>query len=152
MKKSIILISGMLATSICFAEEGSMTTGAEAPTEAVSTTTETTSVSTGEVSRSAFTTMIDDREPVDNVEQLTLEDNKIMFFTELTGMKGQVVTHCWMHNDKIKATVDFTVGGDRWRVWSSKNLSPSMKGVWTVDVLDGNAKAISSRSFTYGSQ
>ena len=153
MKKSIIFISGMLAASICFAEEGTTATeAASATAEASSTATEAIAKPGGEVARSAFTTMIDDREPVDSVEQIPTDDNKIMFFTELTGMSGHKAIHRWMHNDEIMAEIGFNVGGDRWRVWSSKNLSPELKGLWTVEVLDDQGNILKTSNFTYGSQ
>lgn len=125
MKQTLLFVVTILATGLC---------------------------SAGEVTRSAFTTMIDQREPVDSVEQINTSDNKIMFFTELSGMNGQKAIHRWMHNDEIRAEVAFDIGSDRWRVWSSKSLIPAWQGLWTVEVVDDEGNVVGSQSFTYGSQ
>ena len=101
------------------------------------------------VARSAFTTAIEDREPVDQVGQLTNEHSKIYFFTELRGMSGHTVTHRWEQGGEVRAEVSFNVGGDRWRVWSSKNLEPSWLGEWQVSVMDEGGNVIAQESFAY---
>lgn len=90
----------------------------------------------GEVARAAFTTAVRAREPVDDV--LVLEDDidRIYFFTELRGLTGQRVTHQWEHDGQIVAEIPFNVRGPRWRVYSSKRLTPDMAGRWTVVVVD----------------
>ena len=97
----------------------------------------------GEVARATFATGIVDREPVDTVEKLPADRQKIYFFTELRGMAGQTATHRWEHDGKVQAEVKFDVRGPRWRVWSSKNLPPDATGEWKVSVINGNGEVIS---------
>lgn len=97
----------------------------------------------GEVARAIFATGIVDREPVDTVEKLPADRQKIYFFTELRGMAGQTATHRWEHDGKVQAEVKFDVRGPRWRVWSSKNLPPDATGEWKVSVINGNGEVIS---------
>jgi hypothetical protein len=47
------------------------------------------------------------------------------------------------------AEVPFEIGGQRWRVFSSKNLAPSLTGEWKVSVLDASGSALSSNTFAY---
>jgi len=101
------------------------------------------------VSRSAFTTAIQDREPVDQVQKLQADKDKIYFFTEIRGMSGHTVSHKWMFNGQEMATVSFNIGADRWRTWSSKTLSPSWLGKWTVDVVDEGGNVLAQESFDY---
>lgn len=100
-------------------------------------------MSRGEVARAAFATAVVDREPVDTVDRLPADRQKIYFFTELRGMAGQTATHRWEHNGQVQAEVKFDVKGPRWRVWSSKNLPPDATGEWKVSVINGNGEVIS---------
>ena len=101
------------------------------------------------VARSVFTTAIDNREPVDQVGQLSNDSSLINFFTEIRGMEGHVITHRWEKDGEVKAEVSFNVGGNRWRVWSSKNLDPSWLGNWQVSVVDEGGNVLAQESFAY---
>jgi hypothetical protein len=108
-----------------------------------------TQLMAGSVSRSQFTSAIVDREPVDLIETLSTDNTNIIFFTELTELQGQTVTHQWLYNDVVMFEKSFDVGGARWRVWTSKSLQPGWSGTWTVNVLDGERNVILSQSFEY---
>ena len=108
------------------------------------------SVSAGEVSRAQFTTAIDNREPVGKVESVDSDTHRsISFFTELSDMTGQTITHQWTHKDKVMFEKTFEIKADRWRVWTSKTLIPSWTGTWTVNVLDNERSVLASESFEY---
>jgi len=92
--------------------------------------------SQGSVVRSAFTSEISEREPIDKLKE-TPNDSKVYFFTELRDMSGQTAIHRWQHNGEVKAEVEFKVGGPRWRVWSSKSFNPEWTGEWKVSVVNG---------------
>jgi hypothetical protein len=108
-----------------------------------------TQLMAGSVSRSQFTSAIVDREPVDLIETLSTDNTNIIFFTELTELQGQTVTHQWLYNDVVMFEKSFDVGGARWRVWTSKSLQPGWSGTWTVNVLDGERNVILIQSFEY---
>ena len=97
----------------------------------------------GTVARSAFTTAIADREPVDTLQAIEAVEQKIYFFTELLDMQGQTATHRWEYNGEVMAEVTFEVKGPRWRVWSSKNLQPEWLGEWKVSIINGANEVIS---------
>lgn len=103
----------------------------------------------GTVARAAVTSGIENREPLDDLSSVTTEVGKIFYFTELRGMEGQEVTHRWEHNGEVMAEVPFEVSGPRWRVYSSKNLAPSLTGDWKVSVLDANGNPLTSNTFAY---
>lgn len=129
-----------------------------APAQVQSQTTETTEpvepaaaqgqsgFNPGTVARSAFTSSIDDREPVDTLQQMNAVEQKVYFFTELRDMEGQTATHRWELNGDVMAEVAFEVKGSRWRVWSSKNLQPEWVGEWKVSVLNSANDVISETS------
>jgi hypothetical protein len=104
---------------------------------------------TGEVARSAFTSEIVDREPVDQITALENDATRIYFFSELLGLDGQTVVHRWEYNGEVTAEVSFEVGGPRWRVHSSKNLDPLWLGEWSVTVVDGAGNELSLDHFSY---
>lgn len=104
---------------------------------------------TGSVARADFTSEVVDREPVDSVDSLTTDVQRVAFFTELEDMEGQTITHVWEYQGEIMAEVPFTVGGPRWRVWSSKNMMPEWTGEWTVSVLNGSGELLDQDSFQY---
>jgi hypothetical protein len=49
------------------------------------------------------------------------------------------------------AEVSFEIKGQRWRVWSSKNLWHTWIGEWTVDVLNQRSEKLLTRTFNFGS-
>ncbi|WP_127477624.1 DUF2914 domain-containing protein [Sulfurivermis fontis] len=102
------------------------------------------------VARAVVTSGINEREPVDELNQVAGEMTQVYFFTELRGMQGQRVLHRWVHNDTVMAEVGFDVNGPRWRVWSSKNMMPEWAGTWMVNVVDANGEVLVSREFSYG--
>lgn len=104
---------------------------------------------TGRVTRSVFTSTIQEREPVDTLTSLGTDQNRIYFFTEIRDMSGETVTHRWEYNGKIMAEVPFQIGGPRWRVYSSKTLDPSWTGEWKVSVVDSQGSTLSVSTFHY---
>jgi Tfp pilus assembly protein FimV len=88
-----------------------------------------------QVTRSTFTTAISGREPVDQLTHIQA-GQQVYYFTELSGLQGRVITHKWEKDGAFQLGMQFPVGGERWRVQSSKSISPTMAGVWTVTVLN----------------
>lgn len=101
------------------------------------------------VVRAAFTTMMRDREPMDEISTLANDVEQIYFFTELGDMSGQRVTHRWQHNGDVMTEVSFDVRGPRWRVWSANTLAPQLLGTWTVSVLNSSGVAVHEATFDY---
>ncbi len=102
----------------------------------------------GSVARAMLTSGVVDREPVDTVTDVTTDHRVIYFFSELQNMSGEKITHRWEYSGQVMAEVPFSVGGPRWRVWSSKSLEPFWVGEWTVSVMKDGA-VLESRSFRY---
>ncbi len=99
--------------------------------------------SQGSVTRSIFTTGVEEREPVDDIQSNDGSTEQVFYFTELRDMSGQTATHRWEHNGEVMAEVDFDVRGPRWRVWSSKKFNPDWSGDWKVSVINGAGEVIS---------
>ncbi|WP_421856231.1 DUF2914 domain-containing protein [Marinomonas sp.] len=106
----------------------------------------------GTVARAQFSTDVVDREPVDDIGPTVNveygEIQRVYFFTDLRDMSGSQVIHRWKLDGEDQADVGFDIGGDRWRVWSSKRLMPGFDGKWSVDIVQ-DGKVIETRSFDY---
>lgn len=101
------------------------------------------------VARSQFTTRIEDREPVDQVLVLNNDVTTLYFFTDVRNMEGRTVTHIWEYNGQAIARKQFSIKGPRWRVFSKKELDPSMTGKWTVIVKDDRGWPLTISVFRY---
>ena len=99
----------------------------------------------GKLVRAVFTTGIQDREPVDEIQSVNRDLTKVYFFTELHGMEGETVTHRWIYQGEVKAEITFYVRAWRWRIHSSKNLVREWIGDWTVDVVGGGGNIIETK-------
>jgi type IV secretory pathway VirB10-like protein len=75
------------------------------------------------------------------------QQKRLTLFTELRGLAGETVSHRWRHDGKSMAVIPFKVGGDRWRVHSSKRVTAAMRGSWQVVVTDSRGATLASRSF-----
>ena len=101
------------------------------------------------VERSAFTTDIADREPVDQITSLGNDQTRVYFFTELMNLEGTTVVHRWEWNGTLMAEVPIAVGAKRWRAYSSKNLDPLWLGDWKVTVVTESGDVLAEELFTY---
>ena len=170
MKKIIGIITLLVMSQSIFAEEMATKPVEAKQTEtkllesdtavidAASTTTaaseeiiqkEQSGFSRGSVVRSAFTREIDEREPMENLQNLTNDNGQVKFFTELRDMSGQTAIHRWEYDGKVVAEVEFNVKGPRWRVWSSKSFVPQWTGDWKVSVVNGAGEVISEKTMSY---
>jgi len=100
------------------------------------------------VARAQLTSAIVRREPIDNITLLSLANNKqIFYFTQINQLKDKVISHRWRLNGKVMAQVSLSIGGDKWRTYSSKTFNNSMLGRWEVAVLDENENVLSVTEF-----
>jgi Protein of unknown function (DUF2914) len=102
-----------------------------------------------DITRANFTNAIEGREPVDQITQLANDKNGVYFFTEITGMNGHTITHRWEFGGEARFEISFSVGADRWRVWSNKTLAPDMTGEWKVVVLDETGAVLRTELLNY---
>jgi hypothetical protein len=98
------------------------------------------------VARALFTTAVEAKEPLDQVESIIRAQGepltRLYYFTELKNMQDERVTHRWEYQGEAVAEISFEVRGARWRVFSSKNLVPSMEGEWHVVVTDSQGQEL----------
>lgn len=94
-----------------------------------------------QVARSAFTTSINAREPVDQLARISA-GQQVYYFTELVGLQGHVVTHRWEKDGAFQLGLQFPVGAERWRVHSNKNIATDLPGTWTVTVQNDDGSIL----------
>jgi hypothetical protein len=111
--------------------------------------------SNGLVKRAQFTSGIQDREPIDQIDNLLSsvadEDSakQLYFFTEVAKLEGRTIYHRWQLNGEVLAEIPFEVKSNwRWRVFSSKKILPSMQGEWLVSVIDDQGNTLHSEHFS----
>ncbi len=103
----------------------------------------------GNIARAQFTTKIEDREPVDQVVVIDNSITTLYFFADVRHMEGRAVTHSWEYDCQVISKKTFTIKGPRWRIYSQKELLPSMTGKWTVVVRDDRGWPLTAVVFRY---
>ena len=91
------------------------------------------------VTRARLAQGVANREPFGQVEQ-PVKVNKdfavgVFYFTELSGMKGQTVSHRWKRKGKVIFEKKKVILGDRWRTYTSKLLTAYSTGSWVVELI-----------------
>ncbi len=94
-----------------------------------------------QVARAAFTTGITAREPDSQLARISAGQT-VYYFTELVGLQGHVITHRWEKDGAFQLGLQFPVGGQRWRVHSSKTITPDLPGTWTVTVQNDDGTVL----------
>ena len=61
-------------------------------------------------SRLVFTTQIANKEPVNNLSEVSHTAQQLVFFSELRNLTGKRITHRWVYNDKVVYEKGFNVG------------------------------------------
>lgn len=103
------------------------------------------------VLRATFTTAVQAREPVDQVDTLNADVPRIVYFLEVAGLQGRTLTVHWRHEEREVARVELPVGGTPWRTWSSKELQPADAGRWQV-VVTVDERVLRHDAFEYSAQ
>jgi len=86
--------------------------------------------------RSVFTDAVVDRTPQNRIAAIGPSRAEVFFFTEIVGASGKRISHQWFHNGVPVSSVQFDVGSDRWRTWSSKRLAAFGPGTLHIEVRD----------------
>lgn len=98
------------------------------------------------IPRANFTHGIENHEPVDAIVSISRRYENMYFFTELVGLKGEVIKHQWLHDGRKEAEVEFNVSSPRWRAYSSKKIESDSLGTWTVIVTNSKGLTLAKTS------
>jgi len=103
-------------------------------------TTKAKDISNQNIARALLVTEVNNKEPGGEI-LLPLVVNKeqasgVFYFTEITNMKGNVLFHQWHREGKLVYERKIKILGNRWRVSTSKLISYSKVGMWTVRLVN----------------
>lgn len=74
---------------------------------------------------------------------------QVSFFTQIENANGQTISHRWIYNGQIMATIPLKIKSNLYRTWSTKRLSSAWPGTWYVEVVSSDNKIIYRTSFNY---
>ena len=96
----------------------------------------------------AIATGLEDYAPVGVGESFPYDTEKLYCYSKIIGgVSGDYVEHRWYYGDKLMATVPLTLGGPRWRTFSSKRIIRTWEGEWRVEIVHAG-EAIKTLKFT----
>lgn len=86
------------------------------------------------VDRAQFTTQVENREPVDDIDELYTDfGDTVYFFTDIVDCVGCEVSHQWIFEGEVVFELSTVPEFERWRWWSAK--SQLEEGIWEVHVI-----------------
>ena len=102
------------------------------------------------ISRSAFTSAVETREPVDHLQSASKSQlERLSFFTEIKGKQGEVIYHKWYNGDVEFYSHSFNVGSVRWRVHSNVSINHFYVGdTATVSVEDSQGNVLDKKTIS----
>lgn len=101
-----------------------------------------------EVAEGVITSGIQERQPIDQLNQVAASSGTVYCFTRVTGAAGETsIAHVWLKGDREMARVELPVRSDNWRTWSSKRLISDWSGDWRVVVMDAQGTELASLPF-----
>ena len=101
------------------------------------------------VTRAVFTTGIQQAEPVDTLSELRSGAEQVFLFTELRGMRGEVLVHTWEYKGSVIARIHLPVEQPDARVWSGRLLTPDLQGSWRVVITNAAGTVLGEKTLDY---
>jgi len=103
------------------------------------------------VARALLTQAIQDREPKDSIDSVSLKDGEvktIYFYLQLTNLQDRTITISWYHNGKQDSKITMQVQHENWRTHASKLLNQKRLGPWRVELTDESGNTLAVKNFT----
>lgn len=75
---------------------------------------------------------------------------ELNFYTQIEHANNQTISHRWLFNNQILATIPLKIKSDDYHTWSSKKMSSAWEGTWHIEILNANQDVIFRKTFTYG--
>lgn len=77
---------------------------------------------------------------------------ELNFYTQIEQAKNQTISHRWIFNNQVLATIPLQIKSENYHTWSSKKMSSAWQGTWHIEVLDENQDVIFRKTFIYGTR
>ena len=101
-----------------------------------------------QVLEAKIATGVKDRMPEGEGATFKADVGKLYCWTKVKGAEGSKITHAWFKGDEEMGKVELTLKAATARTWSSKTITPDMKGEWRVDVLGPDGATLQTLKFT----
>lgn len=104
------------------------------------------------VSRFVLAKSVVNNKPVGDVDDIVPDARGIAAvyaFSDVVGLKDEVLYYYWFRNSEQVAKVRAGVWADRWRSYSSKIINNKMRGEWRVELLNKKREVLASADFVY---
>jgi len=93
-------------------------------------------------------TGVQDRQLVGQSDRFT-EGTQVWFWNFVEGgSSGEKIDHVWLREGVEAARIPLTLGGPRWRTYSSKTLRAGSAGRWAVEARNDTGRILARREFT----
>ncbi len=141
-KTLFVLMSILMISGICFAQEEPVEESMEEPTAA-----EVVEAPTLTLEDIQICTAIEDREPSGAGTVFSNDLEKVYCFTKIVGAADTTsVNHVWYMGGEQVASVNLPIKSASWRTWSSKTLGMSL-GKGHVEVVTEDGKVLGKAEF-----
>jgi hypothetical protein len=105
------------------------------------------------VTRFLLTNEVRNREPVGGLSDIRARPPgaplAVFAFSDVRGLVGETLRYRWIRADKVAAEVKVRVGSNRWRSYSSKFISGTMRGPWRVELRNSAGDLLARADFEY---
>ena len=109
---------------------------------------ESNATSSLKVAEAVLATSVENLTPKGVSDRFPADVGRVFAFTRIQGARGETfVKHLWYHEDRLMAEVELAVRSPNWRTYSSKRITPHMKGNWRVDITDPEGTVLESLTF-----
>ena len=144
-KTLLVLLSVLILSGVCFAQEEAAEEPMEEPMEEPSAVvTEEPELALAEI---AICTGIEDRQPVGAGTVFSNDLEKIYCFTKIVGATDTTsVNHVWYMGDTQLVSVNLAIRSASWRTWSSKTIGMSL-GKGHVEIVTEGGDVLGKAEF-----
>jgi hypothetical protein len=93
-------------------------------------------------------TAIENKQPAGIDSVFSSDVGQLYCYTQLTSVQDTaVISHVWIHNNEVRASVQLTLKAAKWRTWSSKRIVPEWTGDWRVEVQNEAGELLAKKTF-----
>lgn len=91
-----------------------------------------------------FVELVKNREPVNRIYRFK-NNKEITFYTSILNQKGKKLKHIWYFDGVKVFEKEFEIKGNRWRVWTTKNIWDD-NAIVTVEIQDSEENVLVRKS------
>lgn len=104
------------------------------------------------IRRAELAYRISDKEPADligsNVSIKNGNSVQIYYFTEVRGKTDQILFHEWLKDGQLILRHPVTIGAERWRTSSQRQLGQNDQGNWSARTVDNRGTVLNQINFS----